>query len=137
MEVHRGIARVLGRRGHRVAPREAFEPGPGLDQCPVHGEMLGREQLRDQRQVAPGIVVPIEEAELLLPVGGIVGRIQVDGDAAGAAPEPRVMVLDHQVGQARPARYSAGRPTAFSKRDRVACEASARPSRGSRSSSSL
>ena len=41
----------------------------------------------------------IEEGELLLPVGGIVGRIEVDRDAPGPAPEPRAMVLDDQVGQ--------------------------------------
>jgi len=43
--------------------------------------------------------VAIEEGELLLPVGGIVGRIEVDRDAPGPAPEPRAMVLDDQVGQ--------------------------------------
>ena len=43
--------------------------------------------------------MPVEEAELLLPMGGIVGRIQVDRDAAGPAPEPRPMVLDDQIGQ--------------------------------------
>ena len=56
-------------------------------------------QRRHQGQVARGVVVPVEEAELLLPVGGIVGRIEVDRDAAGAAPEPRAMVLDDEVGQ--------------------------------------
>ena len=43
--------------------------------------------------------MPVEEAELLLPMGGIVGRIEVDRDAAGTAPEPRAMVLDDEVGQ--------------------------------------
>jgi len=35
--------------------------------------------------------VAIEEGELLLAVGGIVGRIQVDRDAGGAALEPPPM----------------------------------------------
>jgi hypothetical protein len=71
MEVHRGIARILGRRGHRVAPREALEPGPGLDQRPVDGEMLGREQLpglrllHDRREEGLGDV-PAQQAFPLL-----------------------------------------------------------------------
>ena len=43
--------------------------------------------------------MPIEEAELLLAVGGIVGRIEVDGNAPGATPEPRAKLLDDEVGQ--------------------------------------
>ena len=54
MEIHRGIARIIRRRGHRVAPREALEPGPGLDQRPVDREMLGREQLPGLRLLHDG-----------------------------------------------------------------------------------
>ena len=32
--------------------------------------------------------MPIEEGQFLLPVGGIIGRIQIDRDALGAALEP-------------------------------------------------
>lgn len=31
-----------------------------------------------QRQIAPSLIVSIEEGELLLPMGGIVGRVWVD-----------------------------------------------------------
>src|SRR5271165_4080340 len=34
------------------------------------------------RQVAPGIVMAVEKRQLLRPVGGIVGRVQIQGDAA-------------------------------------------------------
>ena len=43
--------------------------------------------------------MPVEEAELLLAVGRIVGRIEVDRDAPGPALEPRAMLLDHEIGQ--------------------------------------
>ena len=61
---------------------------------------LGVERQRcHQRQVAPGVVMAVEEAELLLAMGRIVGRIQVECDATGAAPEPTAMVLDDQIRQ--------------------------------------
>ncbi len=43
--------------------------------------------------------MPVEERELLLAVGGIVGRIEIDGDAPGTPVEPTAMLLDHGVGQ--------------------------------------
>ena len=51
------------------------------------------------RQVAPGVVVAVEERQLLRAVGGIVGRIQIDGDAADATAQPLGMALDHAGGQ--------------------------------------
>ena len=44
VEIHRRIARVIGRRRRRVLPFEAFEAGPRLHQCSVHGEVLVGEQ---------------------------------------------------------------------------------------------
>lgn len=41
----------------------------------------------------------MKERELLLPVRGIVGRIQIDRDARGAPLEPSSLMLDHGVGQ--------------------------------------
>jgi len=41
-----------------------------------------------ERQVAPRGVVAIEEGELLLPVGRIVGRIEVDGDEPDTSRRP-------------------------------------------------
>jgi hypothetical protein len=54
---------------------------------------------RHDRQVAPGVVVAVEERELLLAVGGVVGRIEIDRDPRGAPAEPTAMRLDHGVGQ--------------------------------------
>jgi hypothetical protein len=52
-----------------------------------------------QRQVAPGVVMAVEEGELLLPVRGIVGGIEVDGDQPSASLEPGAMLADDQIGQ--------------------------------------
>ena len=65
-------------------------------------------QRRHQRQVAPGVVVPVEEGELLLSVGGVVGRVDVDRDAAGAALESGAMVLDDQIGQSHTGQVQRG-----------------------------
>ena len=40
------------------------------------------------RQVAPGVVVSVEERQLLRAVRGIVGRIQIEGDTIGATAQP-------------------------------------------------
>src|SRR3989454_11143932 len=40
---------------------------------------------RQQGQIAPRVIVPVEERELLRAVGRVVGRIEVDRDVAGAA----------------------------------------------------
>ena len=54
---------------------------------------LGVERHRgDERQIAPRVVVAVEERELLLAVGGIVGRIEVDRDESHAVAEPLAVV---------------------------------------------
>ena len=63
------------------------------------GRLVVEGQRGEQRQIAVRVVVPVEERELLLPVRGIVGVIQIDGDAAGAAPEPAALACDHDVGE--------------------------------------
>ena len=44
-------------------------------------------QRRHQRQIAPRVIVPIEERQLLLPMRGVVRGIEIDRDALGAAVE--------------------------------------------------
>ena len=66
----------------------------------------------------------VEEGELLLAVGGIRGRVQIDGDAPGAPVQPLPVLGDHQLGQAVAQPHQVPRATAFSNRDRVACVAS-------------
>jgi hypothetical protein len=39
----------------------------------------------------------IEERKLLLTVGRIVGRVQVDRDPSGAVAKPATMALDHRI----------------------------------------
>jgi hypothetical protein len=46
--------------------------------------------------------VAVEEAQLLLAVRGIVGRVQVDRNPPGAPVEPAPMVGDHRPSQALP-----------------------------------
>jgi len=61
---------------------------------------LGAEGHRGhERQIAPRVVVAIEEGELLLPVGRIVGRIEVEGDEPDVGAQPFVVVHQHGVGQ--------------------------------------
>src|SRR2546425_1029389 len=72
-----------------------------------HGKLFGfvvEGHRGHDRQVAPRVVVPVEERELLLTVRGIVGGIEVDRDSRGPALEPPPMVLDHGVGQHVPHR---------------------------------
>src|SRR5438093_6038819 len=83
------------------------------------------------------VVVPVEEAELLLAVRRIVGGVEVDRDPRGPALESPAMVLDHGVGQDVPIAINSRRPTAFSKRESVGCEARAGPAIGSRPTASL
>ena len=52
--------------------------------------------------------MPVEEGELLLSVGGVVGRVDVDRDAAGAALESGAMVLDDQIGQSHTGQVQRG-----------------------------
>jgi hypothetical protein len=46
-----------------------------------------------------GGVVPLQEGELLLAMGGIVGVIQIDRNVASAASQPPTMPADHHVGE--------------------------------------
>jgi hypothetical protein len=50
-------------------------------------------------QIAPSIVVPVEKAQLLFSVRGIIGRIEIDRDAIGPASEAFGVVADNNVGQ--------------------------------------
>ena len=43
--------------------------------------------------------MPIKKRQLLRAMGGIIGRIQIDGDEPSAAVQPFAMSLDHCVGQ--------------------------------------
>src|SRR5271157_4300447 len=47
------------------------------------------------RQVAPAVVMSVEKRQLLRPLGGIVGRIQIEGDAAHTTAQALGMALDH------------------------------------------
>ena len=51
------------------------------------------------RQVAPVVVVSVEEGQLLCPMSWIVGRIQIDGHQAGTVVQPLGMTLDHAARQ--------------------------------------
>jgi hypothetical protein len=51
------------------------------------------------RQIAPGVIVAVEERQLLRAVGGIISRIQIQGDAAHAMAQALGMALDHAGGQ--------------------------------------
>src|SRR4029077_14095610 len=61
--------------------------------------LLVKAQKAYHRQIAIGVVVAIEEGQLLGAVGGIIGRIQIDRDASGSAPQTTAMPFDHTVGQ--------------------------------------
>src|ERR1700733_461184 len=54
------------------------------------------------RQVAPAVVVSVEEGQLLCAMSWIVGRIQVDGDATGVPAQALRMALDHPGRQGLP-----------------------------------
>src|SRR5271157_617775 len=47
------------------------------------------------RQVAPGVVMAVEKRQLLRPVRGIVGRVQIQSDAARTTAQALGMTLDH------------------------------------------
>src|SRR5881628_2023656 len=78
--------------GRRVA--RAQDGGDGI----LLG-LVGERHRGHHRQIAPRVVVAVEEAELLLPMGGIVGGIEVDRDTAGPTPEAPPMVRDDRLGQ--------------------------------------
>jgi hypothetical protein len=67
----------------------------------------------------------------------IVSRIEIDRDAPGATTEPLLMPLNDTGGQLMAIIQSSWRPTRFSNREIVGCEASGSPVTGSRPSSSL
>src|SRR6266403_6069691 len=50
-------------------------------------------------QVAPGVVMSVEKRQLLRAVRGIVGRVQIDGDAIGAMAQPLGVTPEHALGQ--------------------------------------
>ena len=51
------------------------------------------------RQVTPGIVMSVEERQLLRAVRGIVGRVQIDGDAISAMAQPLGVTPNYALGQ--------------------------------------
>jgi len=53
-------------------------------------------------QIAPSVVIAVEQGQLLGPVGRVVGGIQIDGDASGPAMQPLGMPLDHAFRQGSP-----------------------------------
>ena len=69
------------------------------------------------RQVAPAVVVSVEEGQLLRTMGGIVGRIKIDGDAAGVSVQPLGMALDHA---SRPVSRPYGRVASLQPRSQSA-----------------
>ena len=110
-----GIQEVedLRRRKAPVEPHEKPRLGKGLPQqgqqpaqhahTPAGGRHIAGPQHRraqivegqkQQRQVAPAIVVPVEEGELLGAVRRVVGRIQVDRDPPRPPVQPALMPLD-------------------------------------------
>ncbi len=58
----------------------------------------------DEGQIARGVVMPVEDGQLLLPMGGIDGGVEVDGDALDPPLEPALMLGDDGVGQRLPHR---------------------------------
>ncbi len=51
------------------------------------------------RKIAPGVVMTVEERELLSTVGGVVGGIELKGDAPSPATQPSAVPLDDDLGQ--------------------------------------
>ena len=54
---------------------------------------------RQQRQIAPAVIVPVEEGELLRAVRRVIRRIEIDGDVPGPPVAAALMALDHARGQ--------------------------------------
>ena len=84
-------------------PNRARRPG-GISRT-QHGRhqillrLLVKAQKTYHRQIAVSVIVAIEEGQLLGAVGRIVGRIQIDRDTSGSAPQTTAMPFDHAVGQ--------------------------------------
>ena len=91
IEAHAEHGRGKGRAQlPNQAPQEPIGPAAGRRVAgPQHGGdgillRLGAEGHRgDDRQMAPGVVVAIEEGKLLLAVGRVVGRIEVERNGLG------------------------------------------------------
>ncbi len=74
---------------------------------------------RQQWQIAPAVVVPVEEGELLRAVGRVVGGVEIDRDPPGSPMEPPLMALDHIGGQFATHRIEGLHPDlVFEARDR-------------------
>ena len=101
-------------RGRREGGPELAQQGPQDAPGSQAGRRFARAQYRGHcklgrlvverhgghhRQVAPHIVVTVEECELLLAVSGVVGGIQVDRDPGGAPVQTSPLLRDHGVGQ--------------------------------------
>ena len=99
----------MGRQGPQLGEQPAQQPAhpPGGGPRP-RSQQRGHHVLhrlgveghrRDERQVAPRIVVAVEQREFLLPMGRVVGRIrltsQVPGKPLASAAYPRRAVGDH------------------------------------------
>jgi hypothetical protein len=50
---------------------------------------------REERQIAPGVVVPVKERQLLGAMRWIVRDVEVDRDAAGPPAQPLALLIDH------------------------------------------
>jgi hypothetical protein len=64
--------------------------------------LLVEGQEPSHRQIAPGVVVTVEERQLLDAVRWIIGRVQIDRDPLGFALQAPAMPLDHRVGERDP-----------------------------------
>ena len=103
MEVHRGIARIIGRRRSAGAlPLEALVPGPGLDQRAVDREVLGREQLarlglgQHALEEGPRDVALEQPLPILGEHGGVPDRV-IHAQAHEPAEEQVVIQLLHEL----------------------------------------
>src|SRR5206468_1925763 len=59
---------------------------------------------RQERQIAPAVVMAVEEGELLRAVRRVIGRIEIDRDAPGPPMEAALMAHDHTRGESAPHR---------------------------------
>jgi hypothetical protein len=72
-----------------------------------------------QREIAPAVVVPVEEGELLRAVGRVIGRVEIDGDVPGPPMQSLPMAVDDVRGELAAHRIERLRPdVVFEARDR-------------------
>ena len=89
-------------------------------------------------QIAPAVVVAVEERELLRAVGRVIGRIEIDRDAPRAAMQPLLMPRRSRSRRARsPSHRAPARRRRFRSARSWVARRAASPSIGSRPSSSL